>query len=302
MLARELRHERCGAILCQEYENPRFDVCVLLGWLLRIPVFATYQGGKWWLGPLERLLRPQALRACAGIIVGSGIEATRVQRRYGLPANKIARIFNPVDIRSGRTDRLQARAALGIPSDARVVVWHGRVEPVKGLDVLLEAWDQIRRERQGRDLRLLLVGTGSYSGMLHRRLDKAPPLRGVEWRDEYVHDRAVIRRYLCAADVYTLPSRHEGFPVAPIEAMSCGLPVVATDVPGVADILAGGDVGGGRIVPIGDAPALATALGRLLDDDAQAQALGRRARQRVETAFSLEAVGAQLRRLLFPTG
>jgi starch synthase len=120
-------------------------------------------------------------------------------------------------------------------------------------------------------------------------------LKGVMWVDEFVSDPSVIQRYLSAADVYTLPSRQEGFPVAPIEAMACSLPVVAADAPGVPDILEGGEVFGGIVVPREDATALALALGRVLDDEAWGRELGKRARCRVESCFAPEIVGQQLR-------
>src|SRR5262249_27809801 len=56
LLAQELRRQHCHVVLCQEYEHPRFDVCVLLGRLLRLPVFATFQGGNFQLSRLERLI------------------------------------------------------------------------------------------------------------------------------------------------------------------------------------------------------------------------------------------------------
>jgi starch synthase len=120
----------------------------------------------------------------------------------------------------------------------------------------------------------------------------------VLWLNEFVQDRSVIRRYLSAADVYAFPSRQEGFPVAPIEAMACGLPMVAADAPGIPDILEGGEASGGLVVPRDNAVDLALALGRLLEDKAWGRELGRRARRRVESCFSLEAVGRQLRAFL----
>jgi glycosyltransferase involved in cell wall biosynthesis len=120
----------------------------------------------------------------------------------------------------------------------------------------------------------------------------------VSWVNEFVHDRFAIRRYLSAADIYVFPSRHEGFPVAPLEAMGCGLPIVATDAQGIPDILEGGEASGGLIVPRDNAAELARALGRLLDDDAWRLELGKRARRRIEAEFSLEAVGRQLRAFL----
>lgn len=297
-LRHELRREGCAAVLCQEYEYARFDACVLLGRLMGLPVFATFQGGDRQTSRLERPLRPLALRACAGLIVATATEAERLRTRYGVPAGKLARIFNPLDLSGwGPCDgagREATRRELGIPPEARVVVWHGRIDlHRKGLDVLLEAWRRLARA----DRRLLLVGAGTDSPELHRRLE-SPDLPGVVWIDEYILDRGALRRYLSAADVSTLPSRHEGFPVAPLEAMACGLPVVAADAPGVPDILEGGVAAGGLVVPREDAEALAAALARLLDGEAEARELGRRARRRVEDRFSLAAVGTQLRDFL----
>ena len=263
MLARELRREGCGVILCQEYEHARFDMCVLMGQLMHLPVFATFQGGD----------------------------------------TQLAQIFNPIDVALWRaSDRGEARAAFDIRMSARVVVWHGRILlQRKRLNVLLDAWDRVCRERPARDLRLLLVGTGNDANELRRRIaDKA--LSGLLWVDKFVHDCTAIRRYLSAADVYVSPSRHEGFPVAPIEALSCSLPVVTADAPGVLDILEGGEASGGLVVPRGDAAALALALGRILDDEVWCRELGQRARCRAEICFSLEAVGGQLRTFLSSRG
>jgi glycosyltransferase involved in cell wall biosynthesis len=299
LLTRELRREGCEAILFQDYENPSFDVCVLLGQLMRFPVFATFQGGSGQRSRIERPIRPLALRACAGLIIGPRTEFQRVHAGYGVPPAKLARIFNPMDVTTWRAiDRHEARAKLGIPISARVVVCHGRIDiRQKGLDILLEAWDQICCDRPGRDLRLLLVGTGSDANELRQRIVNMQ-LRGVLWVDEYVRDRTALWRYLSAADVYTLPSRHEGFPVAPIEAMACGLPVLAADAPGVSDILELGEASGGLVVPREDATALASALGRVLDDEAWGRELGKRGRCRAEECFSLEAIGRQMRDFL----
>jgi starch synthase len=80
--------------------------------------------------------------------------------------------------------------------------------------------------------------------------------------------------------------------------MACGLPVVAAAAPGVTDILGRDDAFGGVVVPVGDSQSLAQSLGRLIDDETMARTLGMRARARVQEAFSIETVGAQLGALL----
>ena len=83
--------------------------------------------------------------------------------------------------------------------------------------------------------------------------------------------------------------------MATLEAMACGLPVVAADAPGVSDLLEEGERSGGIVVPRGDTDALAGALGGLLDDVQQSRQLGVRARRHVEQRFSLERIGTELR-------
>ena len=294
-LADAIRRERCSALLCQEYEHARFDAAVATGRLLRLPVFATFQGGKTQRVALERPLRQLSMRACAGLVVGSASEIARVRARYRVPQRKIAQIFNPLDFAAwSGVDREGGRTELRIPTDACVVGWHGRVEiDHKGLDLLVEA---IRQLRAAREVVLLLVGGGADVEPLRRLIAQAE--LDVRFVDEFVRDRTRLARYLSACDVYALASRREGFPVAPVEAMACGVPVVAADVPGIDEILAGGETGGGVIVPREDPAALADALARLLDDEPLRQELGRRARRRAETAFSLDAVGSQLREFL----
>lgn len=295
-LTQELHRENCNAILFQDYENPSYDVCVWLSQNIKLPIFATFQGANSHTSKLEGLTRPSALQASTGLIIASKLELQRVRDRYQLPPSKLKHIFNPVDVTSWNAiDREKARTALEIPINAKVVVFHGRIDiQHKGLDILLQAWDIICRERPDVELRLLLVGTGQDSETL-QRLIETMKLRGVMWLNEFVSSRTILQTYLSAANVYTLPSRIEGFPVAPVEAMACNLPIVATDVPGIGEILESGEMSGGLIVPKEDPRALATALGKFLDNQAWAETLGGLARSRVEKGFSLESIGSQLR-------
>jgi starch synthase len=289
-LAAVVRRERCAAVLCQEYEDPRFDVCVAVGRRTGIPVFGTFQGADYQLSRLERPLRPRSIRACAGLVIGAEDELERVRKTYHVPAQKLAAIVNPVDAELWRrVDGAAVRAELGIPASAAVVAWHGQLQLArKGLDVLLDAWGKLGDDR---DAHLVLVGSGEDGAEVARRASAA---RGVHLIDEWVQDRARMRAILSAADLYAFPSRHEGVPVAPLEAMACGLPVVGADASGVRDVV--GDAG--LVVARGDADALVRALGELLGDADRRTRLGRRARERVEERFALEPVGNALRSFL----
>jgi len=298
-LMRVLKKENCQTILCQEYEYARFDICTWIGKRMKIPVYASFQGGDFQISRLEKWLRPASIRRCTGLIAAPQSEVSRLKRVYGIPSEKIARIFNPLDLNIWANGNSQTvRQQLGIKGSAQVVIWHGRIDiHRKGLDVLLAAWCQVCSQRPDRDIHLLLVGTGRDASKLGQHIKALQP-KNLHWINQYILDRNLIRNYLYAADFYTLPSRHEGFAVAPLEAMACRLPVVATDAPGMVDILEGQAASGGLIIPKDSASELAAAIGQLLDDSELRQMLSQRAYQRVQAAFSTEAVGQQLRDFL----
>jgi len=298
-LAHQLRRNGCTAILTHDYEYVRFDLCAFLGMILRIPVYATFQGASAHTRRLEHLIRPIALRAARGLIIGADGEAQRVIERYGICPEKIWRIPNPIDLDLWRPmDRDEARRALGLPSRARIVICHGRIEiDYKGLDVLLDAWECVCGSCVGADPVLLMIGSGPDDAILRQRLER-PGLPSVKWIDRYELDRTLMRRYLSAADLYVLASRREGFPVAPLEAMACGLPIIATDIPAMVNILQQGTASGGLIVPREDPTALAEAIQSLLINRHLCCELGQNARRNVEDRFSIESVGRQLDQML----
>lgn len=293
--AKILLKERCGAVLIQDYEHPRFDALVLLAGLLGLPAYASFQGGDVTLSPLEAMVRPRSLRACKAVICPSARERARLARTYHLTSDRLVDIPNPVDADFwSPTEKAEARVALGLPKDGFVVANHGRIDiHRKGLDVLLAAWARVRRARP--EARLVILGSGQDRAAFAAMVAGLP---GVEWRSEYVTDPPLIRRWLSAADAYVTLSRTEGMPVAPLEAQACGLPMVASDAHGLPDILPEGEASGGILVPREDAQAAASALIRLAEDAALRQRLGRAARANVEARYGLEAVGSALARTL----
>ncbi len=297
-----IREERCSALLCQDYENPQFDIATLVARWCNLPIFATFQSGVQ-LSRFEGPLRRRAVRACAGLIIPAEIEVERVRARYGISSEKLAHISNPVDVAGWRGgDQLSARAMLGLPIGAKVVVYHGRIEMhYKGVDVLLSAWQALCGSRPEQDLRLILVGSGSDANKL-RRLLGSGRFHGVHWTDRHFTRRSELRPFLTAADVYAFAGRYEGQPVALLEAMACGLPIVSTAASGVPDLLGDRTEARGITVPIDDAPALAQRIGQLLDCPRLRHELGSRARQWAESRYDTTIVGEQIRDFMVSRG
>lgn len=290
---RALMRFGCNRILCQEYEYARFDRLVVLGRTLKIPVYASFQGGDRTASRVEAYARPRSLRAAAGLIVASRHERERLARAYRDLETPIAAIPNPLDASRWQAENRQsARAELGLPTDRFIIVCHGRIDIYrKGLDVLLAAWQIGMANRSNAEL--VLIGSGQDHVAFTTLLSTAG-ISNVRWLSHYTIDSNALRLWLSAADAYVSASRIEGMPVAPLEAMACRLPVIATDAQGVLDIFGDGESSGGIVVRRECPADLALAFDRLADDPALRHRLGEAGQHRVETAFGLTAVGTAL--------
>ncbi len=288
-----LARERCDAVLVQEYEYFRFDLLTLLPRRRACPIYATFQGGDLTLSAIERLVRPWSLGRCSGLIVPSSRERARLTETYPDPRLVIADIPNPLDTDQWRPeDRTTARRQLGLPAQAFIVINHGRTDiHRKGLDILVEAWRRFSSKQPA--ARAILIGSGQdHAGFAQLLRDQAPGR--LTWIDSYITDRPQMRRWLSAADAYVIASRTEGMPVAPLEAMACGLPIVSSDAHGLPDIFAAGEEHGGIVTPREDVDAIVAALEQLAGDPDLRSRLGAAARRRVEDRFSTAAVGKAL--------
>jgi glycosyltransferase involved in cell wall biosynthesis len=287
-----LTRARCNVLLVQEYEYTRFDVLAWLAHRMRIPLYATFQGGDRPLSWTEAIARRMSLRACSGLIVASAAERERLTKDYRNMALNVANIANPIDTVEWKAmDRQEARSGLGLSQETFIVVNHGRIDiRRKGLDVLLKAWSSFADDPTSE---LMIIGSGQDQEAFRKLLSESA-LPNLRWLANYTTDRSLIRRWLSAADAYVTASRIEGMPVAPLEAMACGLPIVATDAQGLPDILANGEASGGLMVRKDQPQEIAQGLKRLKDNLDLRERLGLAARKRIEKKFSLGAVAAAL--------
>ena len=155
--------------------------------------------------------------------------------------------------------RLATRAALGVGPSVPLVLAAARHEYQKGLDVLLDAVASIRRNRP--DVMLLLAGRdGNRTAALRYQATHL----GLDDNVRFLGARDDVPDLMVAADVFVLPSRWEGLPGAVIEAMALETPIVASDLPGVREVL-GSELLRGCIVPVGDATALASRIVTLIE-------------------------------------
>jgi glycosyltransferase involved in cell wall biosynthesis len=218
-------------------------------------------------------------------------------RAAAVPAGKIDEVPNAVD--TGRFtpasagERMALRLQLNLPTDRAVVLFVGVISPDKQPHVLLDAW---LRTQSDPALASSLVLVGATDPALYEledrlidRLRATTNASGFADRVVFVAPTARIEDYFRAADVYALPSLREGLPIALLEAMACGLPCVASHLPGATDAIIEHGTNG-RLVPPGDAGALAAALAEVLSDPLEAARMGAAARRTVETRYTIERV------------
>ena len=205
-------------------------------------------------------------------------EASELEAHYGARPGQVMIVPPGVDLHVFHPcDQPKSRAQLGVSQDAQVILFVGRIQPLKAPDVLIRAVARMIEKRPQRRDRLKLIIIGSPSGPEGEWANRLPDLVAslgvgdvVEFRPH--SPREELFRWYCVSDVVGVPSYNESFGLVALEAQACGRPVVATDVGGLRHAVDDGHTG--ILVPGHDPDDWAAALTKVLDDQDNSVRLG----------------------------
>lgn len=240
-----------------------------------------------------RLLGRTAGRFCDRFYCLTSDMAGEVRAARIVPDRKLRVIQNGIDLAdfkaaAGAEADAGVRRGLSIPDGAPVIGTVGRLSEVKRQDVLLRAFARVRQTVP--DAHLLLVGDGPLLEELRRLADALDIADSVHFAGYQPHSGP----YLRTMDIFALTSRSEGMPQAVLEASVTGLPVVASRVGGLPEVIEEGVTG--MMFPSGDDLALAATLGELLANPARRRTLGEAARARAEARFGVARMAGEYHR------
>jgi len=214
------------------------------------------------------------------IVALTAVDRQQMVRHYGALA-RMAVIPGGVDLARFRPiERAEARRALGLDGSSKMLLFVGRIQRLKGLEVLLRAFARMSDP----DTRLVVVGGQRGTGQESREISRLQHLAAklnVADRTSFVgavsHEQLPL--YYSSADITVMPSSYESFGLVAVESLACGTPVVATRVGGLTSIVRDGETG--LLVPWRDADLFASALRRVLEDEPLRRHLAGQARESV---------------------
>lgn len=269
---------RHGVAVAHSHEFSMAVYGAWASWLAGVQHVITMHGSRYYAARLRRRLAMRAAIAASGctVAVSHGL-AGAMGVDLGLAPSRISMITNGVRYLTPEPAGLRQELRLG--GSARLLVAVGNLYPVKGHRYLIDAIALLARRHPS--LHLAICGRGDLAQELAARTRE----RGLIGRVHLLGLRSDVGAVLAAADVFVHPSLSEGLPLALLEAMFAGKPIVASRVGEIPAALAHGDAG--VLVEPENPPALACALDRVLTDSHFATALGERARRRARDEYDI---------------
>jgi len=226
------------------------------------------------------------------LVMAVSRELARLWRPAGLPADRVRTSPNGIDTNRFRpadpAERSALRKSLGWPQGRQVILFVGFFSRDKRPDLLFRAWRRLDPSTRPQLVFVGAKGTGYYEidDALGATIRRDALASGVADHLTFVDPTNDVERCFRAADLFVLPSVREANPLALLEAMACGLPVIATRLPGATDAIVDDGLTGRLFAP-DDEEALAGALRELLADPAAARAIGERGREAVSSRYDI---------------
>ncbi len=243
-------------------------------------IVASERCADQWKGTSERVV-DRWLAATTDAIVVNSEAVRRFYESAGFDTKKLVLIPNGVAIAAPPAgDRAAVLAELGLPADARVLGYVGRLWPQKRVQDLIWATELIKNIKP--NVFTVIVGDGPDRDALVEFSQKV----AIDDRVRLVGPRDDAARLMAVMDVVVQPSQFEGMPNSVMEAMAAGLPVVASNIPGNDELVIDGETG--FLVPVGDTKLLAARINRLLDEPDLSRRLGEAGQTRVRDQFGVE--------------
>lgn len=273
---RRLRPDFAFDVIDAHFAYPDGVAAVLLGKALGCPVVLTLRGNEV-VTSRSAMRRPQirwALRSARLIAVSESLRL--LAGTLGVPPERVRVIPNGVDgSRFHRADGQAARATLGLAPGRPILLTVGSFTPVKGHERVLDLLPDLRRRYP--TLLYVAIGNGGGGDSRLPAIERRIRRDGLEEcvRIEVARPHEEIPTWLAAADVFCLATEHEGCPNSIVEALACGVPVVATRVGGIPEIMRDGE--DGFLVPYFDGPAFGRAIVQALHHEWDREDIARRA-------------------------
>ncbi len=230
----------------------------------------------------------------ADVVAPLSSELEHILLEMGVSRSRIRLVENGVDLSEIEAELAHPPQKEKDPrhrASERVLVYVGRLTPLKNLDAMIRAFALLCERRQG--VRLVLVGEGPEKAALLEQAKRGAARGCVEFLG-YREDRLSLLRH---CEIFSMSSITEGIPRSMMEAMAMGLPAVAFDIPGVNKLLRSGETG--IAVQLGDCEAMASAWERLLDDEESRLCMGEAARRHIVEHYSAQRMAREYEELYF---
>jgi len=287
-----IRRERFSVVHTNDLYSNLFALPA--AWLARVPVIVSSRrdlGRWWWYTPARRKLLRRIQRLSTRVLVNSEAVRQELITRDGFAPERIVVVYNGIDTErfaAARADR--EKLIPGTSANDKLIIMTANMHTgAKGHGDLIEAARTVRETCP--EARFLLAGDGEMRAFFEEQVRTA----GLARMFIFLGHRTDIPQLLSCCDIGVLTSRSEGLPNAVLEYLAAGLPVVATAVGGVPEIIENGVHG--LLIPPDNPGALSTAILRLMKDEQLRERLGKAGRERVETRFNFSRLLASVKRI-----